>query len=153
MKLSKTQINTIVKITHKLNKITEKWAIIGSFGQALQGVEIVPNDIDIITTKKGAYEIASKFKDCIGKEVSFSSTTKMRSYFGILKVEGFDVEFFGDIENKTKDGIWKPHHDWEKKIIIMQFGNINIPVISLEFELQICKREALIEKKLYSDKI
>lgn len=82
------------------------WAVTGSTSFALQGLPVVPNDIDLQTNKSGAYEIEKIFINNIKKRVEFCSTEKIRSHFGVLVIEGLKVEIMGDIE-KYVDGKWE----------------------------------------------
>jgi len=143
-------------LTQKLKYMSEKWAIIGSFGQVLQGVNIVPNDIDIITTKEGVLKIQSIFKEFVIQKVSYSTTDSMRSYFGVIEINFCKIEFFGEIENLLSNNSWEAHIEWEKNITEIIIGKIKVPVITLEYELIVCnklfnvERAALIENKLSS---
>jgi hypothetical protein len=65
------------------------WAITGSLSMSLQGVPVIPNDIDIQTDEKGAYEIQELFKDYITKPVTFCGDTSIKSHFGSITI--FDV--------------------------------------------------------------
>ena len=61
--------NAICILMEKLSSMTEKWAITGSFGLALQGVNINPNDIDIITSQNGVFVIQLLCADYIKSKV------------------------------------------------------------------------------------
>lgn len=55
--LSEQHLKIVQKIYNELNKTDINWAITGSTAFAIQGVPLIPNDIDIQTDKKGAYQI------------------------------------------------------------------------------------------------
>ncbi|MDI3312156.1 MAG: hypothetical protein QJR05_12130 [Thermoanaerobacterium sp.] len=46
-----------------------------------------PNDIDIQTDKKGAYQIEECFKEFVIAKVCFPSNGKISSYFGCLEID------------------------------------------------------------------
>jgi hypothetical protein len=81
-------MNNLLKVVEKIGKLLEgkkiKWAIVGSTSLALKGIEIEPKDIDILTTKEGAYKISSLLKEYEAKPVKFGRT---RIFLHIL--EGF----------------------------------------------------------------
>ncbi len=156
MKIEKKQKDTICFLTQKLESMSEKWAVTGSFGQVLQGVNVVPKDIDIISTRVGVRKIQSILKEFTQHKVSYSATNSMRSYFGVIEINSCKIEFFGEIENLLKNNTWEPHIEWEKNITEIVIDSIVVPVITLEYELLICnklfitERAILIEKRLSS---
>jgi len=54
-------LKVLRKVNERLNNTSVNWAITGSLDFALQGVPVEPNDIDIQTDKRGAYEIEHHF--------------------------------------------------------------------------------------------
>jgi hypothetical protein len=154
MKINKKQKKTICFLIQKLRNMSENWAITGSFGQVLQGIDIIPDDIDIISTKKGVGEIQSILEEFIIQEVCYTSISSMRSYFGVLEMNSCRIEFFGEIENLLTNNYWEPHIGWEENITKIIMGTTPVPVLTLEYELLVCKkifyteRATLIEKKL-----
>ena len=86
--LNPDYLTVLHKINIRLNKTNVNWAITGSLGFALKGVPVEPNDIDIQTDKRGAYEIERYFSEFVTKRVKFSSTERIRSHFGELMIEG-----------------------------------------------------------------
>ncbi len=135
--IAPSYINVLRKIYSRLNDNTSvNWAITGSLGFALQGVPVEPNDIDIQTDKRGAYEIERHFSKFITKSVAFSSTEKIRSHFGELVIDGIKVEIMGDIQKRNEDGEWNIHIDLEHYRRVVEVEEMRIPVLSLEYEYQ-----------------
>ena len=64
-------LNSLRQIHARLANTDVNWVVTGSFGFALQGVPVQPNDIDIQTDKVGAYEIESLFSDAVIRKVKF----------------------------------------------------------------------------------
>ena len=62
-------LRVLRKIKTRLDNTGVKWVITGSFSFALQGIPVIPADIDIQTDRKGAYEIERCFADCVVKKV------------------------------------------------------------------------------------
>ncbi len=101
--IDKNSLPSRNQITHVLNylgdvlKIGEKWIVGGSTASFLQGVNIIPRDIDILTTKKGAFEIEKKLQKYVKKSVKLEKTKKYVSYFGKLKIQDIYVEICGEL--------------------------------------------------------
>lgn len=134
------------KIHTQLNNTNVNWVITGSLGFALQGVPVEPNDIDIQTDKRGAYEIERYFSKFITKGVTFSSTGRIRSHFGELTIDGIKVEIMGDIQKRLEDGSWENPVDLEHHKRVVEIEGMQIPVLSLEYEYQAYLKLGRIEK-------
>lgn len=121
------------------------WAITGSTAFALQGLPIVPNDIDIQTNKYGAYEIEKLFINNIRKRVKFCSTEKIRSHFGVVVIEGLKVEIMGDTE-KYFDGKWEEPIELTKYRQFVKVNNIELPVLDLKYEYEAYLKMGRLER-------
>ena len=134
------------KINTRLNNTSVNWALTGSFGFALQGVPVEPNDIDIQTDKEGAYEIERHFSEFMTKRVTFSSTEKIRSHFGELMIDGIKVEIMGDIQKRLENGSWENPVDLEHHKRVVEVEGMQIPVLSLEYEYQAYLKLGRVDK-------
>ncbi|MDI6642249.1 MAG: hypothetical protein QME68_08090 [Elusimicrobiota bacterium] len=139
-------LKVLRKINSRLNNTSLNWAVTGSLGFALQGVPVEPNDIDIQTDKKGAYEIECYFSEFVTKRVTFSSTEKIRSHFGKLMIDGINVEIMGDIQKRLEDGSWENPMDLEHHKRIVEVEGMKVPVLSLEYEYQAYMKLGRIDK-------
>jgi len=149
--MEETMLNTdYLKVLRKINaqliNINVNWAITGSLGFALQGVAIEPNDIDIQTDKRGAYEIERYFSESVTKRVKFSSTERIRSHLGELMIDGIKVEIMGDIQKRNKDGSWENPTDLEYHKRSVEVEGMQVPVLSLEYEYQAYLKLGKIDK-------
>ncbi len=126
------------RVLHQLHKhlpIDEvNWAVTGSLGFALQGMDVDVHDIDIQTDKTGAYEIERRFSQYVVRNVEFSSAEKIRSHFGELNIEGVKVEIMGDIQKRLPDGGWEDPIDIRSKTYFINYDGLSILVFSLEYE-------------------
>jgi hypothetical protein len=133
-------------ICTRLNEHQVIWAVTGSLGMALQGMDIEVHDIDIQTSQHGAYEIEGYFPEYIVKPVHYLASERMRSHLGVLEIEGVKVEIIGDVQ-KLLDG-----QVWEKPVNVKQYRRwinvegMQVPVISLEYEHQAYLKMGRIEK-------
>lgn len=71
------------------------WALTGSTSFALQGVPVVPGDIDVQTDERGAYVIQDLLRDKITRPVTLASSGQIRSHFGAVVLHGVEVEIIG----------------------------------------------------------
>jgi len=139
-------LKVLRKINARLNNTSVNWAVTGSLGFTLQGVSVEPNDIDIQTDKRGAYEIECHFSEFMIKRVTFSSTERIRSYFGELMIDGIKVEIMGDIQKRLEDGSWENPVDLEHHKRVVEVEEMQVPVLSLEYEYQAYLKLGRIEK-------
>lgn len=111
------------------------WTVMGSVSLALQGVDVSPNDIDILTDKHGAFKIGALLTEYEVKPVSFGRTDLFESFYGIYEIEGKKVEVMGDLRVRL-DGTWVPLSDRLISPKTVQVGSMIIPVSSLHEQQQ-----------------
>ena len=88
-------LQTILQcIIPSMFKAQQPWALMGSLASVLQGMpRYTPPDIDLVTTKEGAYIM----EGCVGmygatiRPVSLSTAGPYTSHFGIFEVNGIKV--------------------------------------------------------------
>jgi len=122
------------------------WAVTGSLGLALQGMDVDVHDIDIQTDKSGAYDIENRLSQHVVRNVEFSTSEKICSYFGELSIDGIKVEIMGDIQKRLPDGIWEDPIDICSNRCFIEYDGLSIPVISLEYECEAYDRLGRTEK-------
>lgn len=131
--VSKRIIKTLKFVANRLKSQKINWALSGSLALAVRGIRIKPHDIDIISNKKGAYRIASLFKDYEFKKLEFSQNESFASYYGKAKINGIIVDIAGNFRKKMLDGSWTKDSSLRYKEFF-NFQGIKIPVLSLEHE-------------------
>jgi hypothetical protein len=141
-------LQALRQICVRLTEPTLNWALTGSFGLALQGVPLKPNDIDLQSDARGAYEIERRLAEFVTRPVRFSATPRIRSHFGELYIEGVRVEIIGDIEKRLPDGRWEPPPDLEKVRHFVQVEELCVPVLSLAYEAQAYEKLGRSERAL-----
>ncbi len=88
-----------------------EWALFGSAELAFRGIDIVPNDIDIVTaTEADALAIDELLAEYRLQKPIWSEAENVRSYFGHYIVDGVKVDIAGAMEYKA-DGKWEPIAD------------------------------------------
>jgi len=96
----------------------------------------LPNDVDILTNKDGAYEIRETFKDFIVKPVSHSSNSRYESHYGVLSRGGVRVEIIGDLK-VFRSGQWSSLQNPETvKVKKVRFLGMEMPVVSVESQVE-----------------
>ena len=141
---------TIGIIYEALKNLDITWAITGSLGFALHGMPVVINDIDLQTDKDGAFRIEAAFRSDVIRNVVFSETQKIRSYFGELSITYVKVEIMGDLQKKLSDGKWESPVDVKHLREFINFKGMKLPVLPLAYEEQAYRILGRIEK---ADKI
>lgn len=112
------------------------WAVTGSLGMVLHGMEMDIHDIDLQTDKEGAYEIERRLVNTLVKLVHFRASERIRSYFGVFEINGIKIELMGDMQHQVADQKWdepvrvETCRDW------VDYADMHIPVISLEHEVK-----------------
>ena len=117
-----------------LEDFPSPWAVTGSLGFALQGLETAVNDVDLQTDRAGAYEMERRLSLYRVRPVAFSESERIRSHFGELEIRGIKVEVMGDVQKRLPDGRWEDpvevalHRRW------VIWKGMRLPVLSLEYE-------------------
>jgi hypothetical protein len=115
------------------------WAVTGSMGMALQGMDLPINDIDIQTDEDGAYEVERRLAQYVVVPVLYKASERMRSRLGKLNVEGVQVEIIGGIQKRTQDGEWDQPVQVAQHRVWVEVEGLSIPVLSLEYEYEAYK--------------
>lgn len=121
------------------------WAFTGSVGFALQGLDLIPKDIDIQTDRVGAFEIERIFSDFVVEKVRFRVSEIMKSYFGVLSINKIKVEIMGNIQKKVGDR-WEEPVDIAKYLKFVEFEDMYLPVLDLKYEMEAYRKLGRFEK-------
>jgi hypothetical protein len=134
--IEKRYSDVLRKICGLMEGIQFDWAVTGSLGMVLQGMDLPVHDIDIQTDEDGAYEIERRLADFVVKPVLFKGSDRMRSRLGKLAIDGIQVEIMGAIQKRLPDGSWEApvlvadHRRW------VELTDLKVPVLSLEYEVE-----------------
>jgi hypothetical protein len=122
-------------------KAQQPWALMGSTASVLQGLDnYVPPDIDLATTKEGAYIMQGALCEVAVtvRPVSYSTSGPYTSEFGIFEVMGIKVEVMGDLIIAPPDGhiaLTEHWSKWSDKVRVLHFEDQHVPVVPLEWQL------------------
>lgn len=152
--LNQNFIDTLKLVANRLTNNGFIWAVIGSTNLALQGVDIVPRDMDIISTMDVLPKIKSIFPEYEVAEMEERVSATSGSYWRVvMHINDIEIEVLGEKEN----GIYADRLLAGQKIDIALDG-VNISCLALESELQAYRdtgrqnRVDLIENFLLSNK-
>ena len=127
-------VEVLRKLDRELSPTDINWVVTGSVGFALQGVPVVPNDIDLQSDEAGVYEIERRLAEFVVRSVTFSATERIRSHFGALRIGGIKVEIMGDIQKRLEDGRWEEPVDLRRHKRVVEMVGMQLPVLSLAYE-------------------
>ena len=112
------------------------WALTGSVGHRLQGVEVDCHDIDVQTDEAGAYEVARRLAPWVVEPVALRASPRLESHFGRLHFQDLDVdvEVMGALRTHLPGGVWTPPTDPADHRLLVPLGPRRVPVLSLQYE-------------------
>jgi hypothetical protein len=130
----------IVPILAALPKLD--WALTGSTGMVLQGMDIIIHDIDIQTTSIDAYKIEKRLVTVAERlmPVDYRKSERIASHFGRLRLGQVEIEIMGDIEDFIPGKGWKGPANFAEIVEWVTWETNRVPVISLTHE-----RDAYLE--------
>lgn len=129
-------LNVLKMICTRLANSGINWALTGSFGMALQGVQVKVHDIDLQTDEHGAYEIEKYFTEFTTRPVCFLKSKRIRSYYGVFEINGISVEVMGAVQKRLDDRTWEEPVNIEQYMHWIIVDKIQVPVLSLSYEYQ-----------------
>ncbi|MDM3339764.1 hypothetical protein OGV62_20515 [Citrobacter sp. Cb043] len=133
---SKILIDTITELATLFQSIKNEWCITGGANRYLRGVQIYANDIDIITTEKGANEISKLIDQNSNSELCKTSSGNIKSFYFTFVLKGISIEIMGDPENKDELG-WHENKKWRHSQDSILLNGIRVPCVSLDYEIKI----------------
>ena len=139
-------IKVLGQLYNNMENTDINWAITGSLGHVLQGMSLEVHDIDILTDKTGAYEIERLFSNYILRKVRFSSTEKICSYFGELRINDIQVEIMGDVQKCLPDGRWENPPNLSSIRVFIDYDGLSVPVTSLKYDIEEYNKLGRIER-------
>lgn len=144
--------NTIIQIAMAGLDLQEKWAFVGSCASYIEGQEVTPSDIDIMTTKAGVEYFASKLTEFITVPLCFDDSKKGSSWYIKFFINGIGVEIMGELVVKgDKDSISvsKEAKTWQF-LNHKEFKGLSIPLFPDEFQITTNAMSASREQKVAS---
>jgi len=111
------------------------WILSGSTSLYIQGVDILANDIDIITDEKGVKSLDKILSEYCIQKPEYSSTEEYCSYYGQYIINGVKIDLVGNFQYKMKDGSWSELRP-KKKYFEKEYNGMSLLLLPLEVELK-----------------
>ncbi len=111
------------------------WLIIGSMSLWLQGVDVIPEDIDILANRESAFRIGKILQQFEIRPVSFSRSGRYESYFGQYEIYGLKLEVMGDLRILI-NGEWVSYSNRLDRRVLVEVGGMKLPVTPLKDHLE-----------------
>lgn len=134
------------KIYSLLKNSQIDWALTGSLGFVLHGIEVDVHDIDIQTDERGAYGIGRILARYELESVHFVCSERIRSHFGVFEMDGIRVEIMGALQKLGNAQTWEAPVDVNAHKCFIDVEGMQVPVLSIEYEYQAYLNMGRVEK-------
>jgi hypothetical protein len=122
------------------------WALTGSAGLRLQGVDLPVHDLDLQTDAKTITLLADKLVEFITTPVHVWESEHTLSHHAQAEIDGLQVEFLGDMRHRSADGTWQPPLDIASMREWIEWRGLSIPVLSLVHEARAYETMGRVQK-------
>jgi len=122
------------------------WALTGSAGLRLQGVDISVHDLDLQTDAKTIYLLEKEVAEFMKVPVHVWESEHTLSYHGQAEINGLQVELLGDVRHRGSDDTWEPPLDIESVLVWVEWHKLKIPALSLLHEALAYEKMGRIQK-------
>jgi hypothetical protein len=126
-------VRVLRALHERLGEAEVAWAVSGSASLSLQGLPLSLGDVDVETDALGAYRIQDACKDWVIRPVTFVASDQVRSHWGALEVQGWQVEIMGDFQVRGLDGTWGAPGDVRHLRLYVDHGDLAVPVMPLAY--------------------
>jgi len=142
-------INALSELHRKLAKEHVDWAVGGELGEALRTVQVEPDCIEIVTSKKGAAQIFLAVKDLNPVGLYFQTErlnrnaivddkeypVYLRSYFFDFALEGVQIKVHGDPQYRISNWDWGDKIDFTPEYIYIVGAKTAIVPLQIKLEI------------------
>ena len=144
--LSEQHAQVLVFLIEKIHPARLPWALTGSAGLRLQGVDISVNDLDLQTDAQTIYILEQKLAEFMKVPVHVWESEHTLSHHGQAEINGLQVEFLGDMRHRSLAGIWEPAVDIASVRLWVNWRELQVPVLSLKHEALAYEKMGRIQK-------
>ena len=147
--LDKPLLEATIEVGNLLKDCKAKWALAGDIGEILNGVNVQPDHITILTNVVGCEEISTKLK---GFQVEASKLVEtqikrnaeiepkplpimIKSYTSRFDLNGQRLNVHGDLRIKVGDWDWGDPLDYEPEYVYVV--GVKVPVVPLELKTRL----------------
>lgn len=144
--LPEQHTNVLSFLVERIPPTEYLWALTGSAGLRLQGVDLPVHDLDLQTDGKTIFHLEKQLTEFMKMPVHSWKSEHTLSYHGQAKINGLQVEFLGDMRHRRPDGTWEPPLDIESVLVWIQWRHLQIPVLSLDHEALAYEKMGRVQK-------
>jgi len=146
LELPESHAQVLMLLLEVIPPEVHKWALTGSAGLRLQGVDISVNDLDLQTDEEDVFVIEEKLGDFMKVGVHRWESEHTLSLHGQSVINGIMVELLGNVQHRHLRGAWEPPTDILSSRIWVTWREHRVPVFPLEFEAQAYSKMGRAEK-------
>jgi hypothetical protein len=144
--LPEQHTNVLSFLVERIPPVQYRWALTGSAGLRLQGVDLPVNDLDLQTDGKTIFRLEKQLSEFMKTPVHFWKSEHTLSYHGQAEINGLQVEFLGDMRHLRPDGTWEPPLNIESVLVWIEWHHLHIPVLSLDHEALAYEKMGRVQK-------
>lgn len=139
------------KIYQTLKILSDKlcntdYVLIGSANLCVQGLNLEPFDIDILTTQEDIIKIDRILQEYRTKEIYFDNRNSWNCFISYYQIGDIQIEVLANLDNDRQS------IETTQKKIVIKFNDLVLPCISLVGELETYKKMNRLDKiKLIED--
>jgi len=121
------------------------WAVTGSAGMRLQGMDLPVHDLDIQTRGAAAGLIERRLAEFVTTPLHPWETECMHSLDGRFVIAGVEVELLADVVHRMPDGSWVAFTDLAR-LVWLDWNGRGVPVFPLADEAEAYASMGRLEK-------
>jgi len=147
--LNKPLLDATMAVGKALEGSSNKWALSGDVAEIISGVNVQPDHIEILTTKEGCEEIATKLESyraaapaLIERQLEREARVglklypvKIQSYLAQFNIGGSKLDVHGDLRIKVGEWDWGDPVDYEPDYVYVV--GVKVPVVPLQLKSEI----------------
>jgi hypothetical protein len=122
------------------------WALTGSAGLRLQGMDISVHDLDLQTDAETIFLLENKLTEFMKVPVHVWETEYTFSYHGQAEINGLQVELLGDVRHRGNGGRWELPVNIKSVLVWVEWRGLKIPVLALVHEALAYEKMGRIQK-------
>lgn len=133
-------------LIEKIPPTRNLWALTGSAGLRLQGLDLPVNDLDLQTDARTVFILEKALSEFMKAPVYLWESEHTLSYHGQAKIHGLQVELLGDVRHRQPGGVWGPSLDLESVLVWVEWCGLAVAVLSLEHEAAAYEKMGRVQK-------
>jgi hypothetical protein len=144
-------LKAMITVGRELKSVQAKWAVYGDAGQVALGVALKPDHLEILTTKAGTEEIASRLhqyqtlapreaEKTLPREADIDGKkypVYVKSHYAEFNIGGARLEVYGDLRMKVGEWEWGDPLDFEPSSISVVGTDVPLVPLRLSSELDL----------------